>query len=263
MPTAIVRFQTHEGFVIVADGRAVTRKGKVERTINDAQKIFPIPGTNLVYALYGTMEFGVGEITLDLVSEVKASVDSLADQEFEDATLYAEQISLPVFNRLLEAKTSGEIRVFPARAVDIEKDRPGHTIGHVFMFGYYNGQPVQIDIRFFHRSQVLDMKVFPNELWIGYDPEIWGSDIVAEALFNSPNDVFFESERRKLPRKTNDLGIAEALAVAQIYISACDSETGRAVDPHKCASIGGDVHAVAITPAEGFRWLIPPKSLLA
>jgi hypothetical protein len=258
MPTAIVRFQTAEGFVIAADGR--TRKsenGKVTVERDDMQKIYPVPGESLVYALYGNMRLGKDEtdsggIVVDLVSEIKNAVTGLAGKKFEDIVQYAEQLALPVFNRLSCAKKQGEITRFPALPIHAENGLPGHVIGHVFLFGYYNGKPCEMDVRFFHRKHEPDKQIIPRELWIGYNPEIWGSLIVAKTLFDSASP-FFESERKRLPPRSKAPSIADGIAAATTYISACDSETGHVLDAELCPGIGGRVHIAIIKP-EGWDW---------
>jgi hypothetical protein len=268
MPTAIVRFQTAEGFVIAADGRARKyENGKYTVEHDNMQKIYPIPGESLVYVLLGNMKLGKDEtdsggIVVDLVSEVAASVSRLAGQTFKDIGQYADHLSIPILKRLSEAKSSGQIRKFPERASDIEKDRPGHVIGHVLIFGYYNGQPSETDIRFFHREQEPTKQVIPNNLWIGYPPQIWGSIIVAKALFDSADGPFFESERKKLPPRSKNPSIADGIAVASTYIAGCDSDTGRVLDSALCPGIGGRVHIAIIKP-DGWDWADGYRSVTA
>ena len=259
MPTAIVRIQTVEAFVIAADGRVrKTENGKTSVIQNNMQKIYPIPGESLVYALYGNMQLGKdetdkGDFVVDLISEVATAANGLVGKRFEDVTQYAEQLADPILKRLSEAKNQGEILRFPARPIHIEKGLPGYLIGHVFIFGYYNEQPCEIDIRFFHRNHEPDKQVIPRDLWLGYNPEIWGSFTVAQLLYDSGEGIFFAGYRRTKPAKPEDLTIEEAIEVAKNYILACDSDTGRGLDPQLCPGIGGRIHIAIIKP-DGVTW---------
>ena len=259
MPTAIVRFQTAEGFVVAADGRVrKSENGRYTVERDDMQKIYPIPGGSLVYALYGNMRLGKDEtdsggIVVDLVSEIATAVSGLAGKQFADIAQYAEQLSLPVFDRLSHAKKQGEISRFPALPIHAENGLPGHVIAHIFLFGYYNGEPCEMDVRFFHRKQEPDKQILPRQLWIGYNPEIWGSLVVAKTLFDSAESPFFEGERKKLPARSKNPSIADGIAVASTYISACDSDTGRALDAAVCPGIGGRIHIAIIKP-KGADW---------
>jgi hypothetical protein len=261
MPTAIVRLQTTEGFVIAADGRVRgNQNGKLEVVTDELQKIYQIEGEFLVYALYGTMGIGKDEndpdVAVNLVSAFKNAVDALHGQHFEDAVQYGNALALPIYNRIRDAKANAKIERFPERDCDAEPDQPGHVIGHVFLFGYYNGKACELDIRLFHRKQSLAQPtVTQRRLWLGYDPEIWGSDTVARLLYTSSENVFFPAYRRRKPKRQEDLTISEAIEVAKNYILACDSVTGRALDPDFCPGIGGHIHIAVITP-NSFRWAV-------
>ena len=240
--------------MIAADGRMRKREGgKVEVVKDDVQKIYPIPGESLVYVLYGNMMLGKdeadsGPIVVDLASEVATAVASLVGQKFDDAVQYAESLSTPLLNRLTEASGKKQISRFPARSLDVEEGLPGHLIGYIFLFGYYNGKACEIDIRLFHRKHIPDKQVIPAELWIGYNPKTWGSLVVAKGLFESAPNPFFEAERKKLPKRSDNPNIEEGIAVAKAYISACDSDTGRGLDPDLCPGIGGKIQIAIIKP---------------
>src|ERR1017187_3705037 len=65
--TAIARIQTVEGFVFAADGRA--RDEKLQKVKDDCQKIFPIQGSPLAYAVYENAGIG-NEGTTDIIVNV-------------------------------------------------------------------------------------------------------------------------------------------------------------------------------------------------
>src|SRR5208337_3734949 len=102
MPTAIVRIQTTEGFVIAADGRVRDEHGMV--LTDDAKKIFPVHGQSLAYALYGTMGLGDDPNVIDLTSQIALAVQSLAGKTMADLVQYGDKLSRPIHKLLLNWK---------------------------------------------------------------------------------------------------------------------------------------------------------------
>lgn len=250
--TAIVRILTSHGFVLAADGRGRDERQNIIR--DDFQKIFPVLGRPLGYAVHGYT--GVGnegtkDILIDIHNELENGVRSLARRNPADLIAYADKMVRPVYRALLKAKNDRVLEKYPGKA---ELDQPGFGILHVWLVGYHNGSPSEVDVRLFHRDQRLYKPVpIQQKIWIGYNPKTLGSLRVAQLLYES-NDVRFARFRRTVPSRQVDLTLSEAIEVAKAYINACDSDEGRAVDPEVCEGIGGKIQIATITPS-GFQWV--------
>ncbi len=250
--TAIVSVLTYDGFVLGADGRG--RDEKLEMVKNNFQKIFPAIGTPFGYAVYGNVGIGnegTKDIIVDTRQELDHSFSALGGGEFADVVEYCEAVAKPVNAAILWAKEKGGLLRYPG---DVEPNQPGLCIFRVWVFGYFNGSPCEVSIRFFHRDQKLcDPSIFQQQLRFGTPPKILGSGLVAQRLYQS-NDTEFERFRKPFQSKGAGLSIPEAVQLIQSYIAACDSDEGRKLDPRFCEGIGGDVHIASIT-STGFQWI--------
>jgi len=255
MPTAIVRICTTEGIVIAADGFEASFL-RVEN--QHLQKIYPIHNLPLAYAIFGStgMRIYPDKPIINLIEEAKKSVDALEGCSFDDLSLYAEHFSCPIQEALRMKMEDGSITCYPSLP---EKNEPGHTILHIFFFGYYRGIASTIDLRFFHREHVLAKPSITSiDMDIGPPPWIRGSSIIAELLFDS-DDERFSAYRIAFPEKPSDLTINKAAEIAANYIMACSSAVARDADPNLTMHIGGHIHIAKITPSGGFEWIIPPR----
>jgi hypothetical protein len=160
-------------------------------------------------------------------------------------------MTLPVYRSLLKAKNSGLLEKYPG---DLEPGQRDPTVFHVWLLGYANGMPIEVDVRLSHRNQRLYKPVaIKQQLWLGYPPKTLGSGEVHNLLYRS-DDERLARFRRAMPSRQEDLTILEAVEVAANYIKACDSDEGREVDPRLCPGIGGRIHIATITPLSGFQW---------
>jgi hypothetical protein len=180
----------------------------------------------------------------------------LTGSSFDDLALYAEYFSKPIQAKLEAIMQDGSTTTYPCLA---EKDEPGHTIAHLFFFGYYRGLASTVDLRFFHRDHVLaePSKTSVN-MEIGHPPWTRGSEKIARALFNS-DDKRLAAFRRRFPDDPDALTVEEASEIAANYIRACCSEEGKAIDPDASRTIGGHIHIAKITP-DRFEWIRRPIS---
>ncbi|MGO8817110.1 MAG: hypothetical protein ACLQVG_20905 [Terriglobia bacterium] len=267
MPTAIARICTPEGIVIAADG--FEAKPSLEPNQSNLQKIYPVPGIPLAYAIFGTTGTMVSDDkppVLDLIEEAKKSANSIVVTESDDILAYIEKFSHPIQEYLLLKREDGSIPYYPSNK---DGHLPGRTITHVFLFGYYQGIPWTVDLRFFHINQILhDPSIVFEGNDLGFPPFIRGSVIVGNLLFNSkdgvrlgtPADERLSAYRKSIPDNWENLTISQASEIAREYIRACDSDIGREVDPVICRQIGGYIHLAKITPSEGFQWIISPRT---
>ena len=260
MPTAIVKAYTSEGFVIGADGRV--RQDETGIVVTDStQKIFPIVESNrtLAYALYGNItitDTADHKLVLDLASEIHKSVAAMSRRESRhDINWYVSKLWPTAYESLLKARRDHNIGPFP----DAADDRG--IIAHVLFYGYYRDEPVEVDLQFRHESQKIvrpRLSSLPVQRIERLPLDIRGSKKVADLLINSDDSRFARFRTpamRLLTRKR--LSLSEGIEIAEKYISACDSDEGRAVDPTICAGIGGHIHIAAIT-ATGFNWIKEP-----
>lgn len=260
MPTAIVRIVTPQGVVIAADG--LESLGFFRPKNEHLQKIYPIQGLPLAYAIFGSTSScnylpstGV-EVVIDLLGEAKKSAELMGSQTFDDLSLHAWHFSQPILKALREKIGDNNQNPYPSMRYDPRE--PGQTILHVFFFGYYHGLASTVDLRIFHRKDVLqEPSITVVDVDTGPPPWVRGSEDIAKVLFQSQDDKF-APYRIPFPSNPNDLTIQHAADIAKGYITACSSEAGREVDPDAPLCIGGHIHIAQITP-KGFQWIIPPK----
>jgi len=103
MPTAIASYLTLSGFVIAADGKVTDHKYQV--TSLKAQKIFPITGHAMAYALYGYVEISSDDAEgpiLDLQKEIADVLPSLLPNNLTDLVTVGNYLSEPLQARLAE-----------------------------------------------------------------------------------------------------------------------------------------------------------------
>jgi hypothetical protein len=251
MPTAIVSHFTTSGFVITADGK--TTAGS-----ESTQKIFEIKGASAAYALYGNIGFGNDKdddapSPLHLGNEIDKLLNS-GRIPVGDLMACGRQLADEIHVVILKAKAS-KLIVYPSGPSDIN----GVCIANVFLFGYSKDSPLEVDITFRHRDQVLS-----EPLVNGIDPRrvrnprVWGDDAVLEFL-KSGDHRFARFGGVKLPPKPEEISLLDAAKFGENYVWACDSYEGRNWgDRAICASIGGHIHIAAIMPTAGFHWLKPP-----
>jgi len=241
MATAILRFWTNSGLVLGADGlKYDVVAGRAIGT--NAQKVFEIPGLPAAYAMYG--EIGVGDnnpdtsILLDLSQEIRRFLDFTDYSSSFDFLAYANRIAANLHQSIAATRDRGAIW-----GGNQESIRPEQVIARIILCGFFDGEPVEINIRFEHRDQrLLPPLVFLVDLQRS-NPEVFGSGLVTRRLFRHP--------------ESPDLSLLEAAKKIERYIQFCDSERGRKLDPLMCRTIGGRIHIAAITP-KGFQWLKPP-----
>lgn len=241
MATAILRFWTNSGLVLGADGLKYDLVAK--RAVGtDSQKVFEIPGLPAAYAMYG--EIGIGDnnpdtpILLDLSQEIKKFLD-LGDYSLSfDFFAYANRIAANLYQSIAATKDRGAIW-----GGNQESITPERVIARIILCGFFDGTPMEINIRFEHLNQrLLPPRVFPVDLQRS-NPEVFGSFPVMQRFFRQP--------------ESPDLSLLEAAKKIERYVQFCDSERGWKLDPIMCRTIGGHIHIAAITP-RGFQWLKPP-----
>src|SRR5260370_32972260 len=111
MPTAIYRYLTNDGFVIVADGKSRDLvKGVTASTT--VQKIFEIPGCPAAYALYGNIRFDDEDNdeskSVNLATDLERFVRSQGTA-VPHLLAYGERFSGPLCYRIIAAKSDGPI----------------------------------------------------------------------------------------------------------------------------------------------------------
>ena len=83
MPSAVALTYTRDGFVIAADGRARTNGEILSET---TQKIFPIDGLGLCYALCGRAAFDTKnkENEIDLLKDAPYAITAISANDHSD-----------------------------------------------------------------------------------------------------------------------------------------------------------------------------------
>lgn len=247
MPTAIFRYLTNSpGFVIAADGR--TTDGN-----DEAKKIFEIEGAPAAYALYGNI--GIGDwrentpIALDLGVETQKFIKSGSDKILTDFVGYAQDLADALYAKLLKLKDDG---VIPRYDGFLEYGDGSLTIAHIFLFGYSNGVPSEVDILFSHRDQAPRKPLLRTHSFRESNPHAWGAEHLFKLMFELRHPSLAKFRKLDLPSPPEAISLQDAATIAEGYIRACDSDEGRALDSF-CSHIGGEIQIADIEPT-GFHW---------
>ena len=267
MSTAIFILYTSQGFVIAADGRQMKDEGENRKPEkDDVQKIFPIenPGRSLAYALAGTASIADknDKIVVDFSSEIAMAAKRFARRRPQDLMLYAQTLFQPVYKLLLKSKRSGRID-YPGHEEQSSSTgfcEPGTMIANLFLFGYYEGNPVYTCVRFFHRDQTLASPTFQiDNLPLGEGRGV-GSKTVWTMLHDRQDKVFSKYRTELLLREPPfDATIEEASEIAKMHVLACCDPAAVEYDKSCCAGIGGQIHIAKLTSCDGFEWIVAPK----
>ena len=251
MPTAIISLYTPDGFMVATDTRKLNYDGTPSSTVN--QKLFPIVGTKMAYALWGAAIIAEDDenakVVVDMVEELKESAERLHGECASDVIEYASLLCASLYEKIVLATQNTAVREFPN--APIKPGDLGSEIGSVFLFGYYKGKPAEISCGFFHNDRhMAPLRPKPEELsWL----HVRGALGVTEP-FSIPNSPKFSQFRTAATRKPwNKLSISDGREIAVQYIGACQSAEGLAADP-RAFLIGGDPHIATIKPSVGFEW---------
>ncbi len=251
MPTAIFTLYTPQGWVIAADGLGMLSDGS--NPDNNVQKIFPIEGRSLAYALAGSTKLFHQQNAIDLGLEVANAVKALSSRNLSDSSLYLERICGPLRKSLLRAKKQGLV----LQGIEVPPE-PGQLILWVFLIGYFDGKPTLAHCRIFHRNQKLagiSANVDPVEPgWSrSHGPQkVW-------KILEDPQNQTFETYKTPLP-ESRMITLIQGIESARNHIQVCYNPKAREIAPETCEKIGGHIHVATITPERGFQWVEPPRS---
>ncbi|MGA2646974.1 MAG: hypothetical protein ABSF15_19860 [Candidatus Sulfotelmatobacter sp.] len=256
MPTVIFRYLTRDGFAIVADGKS-HKLGTDEPDKANVQKIFQIQEQSAAYALVGTVRFDddTGKLcSLNLPQEIDGLVRAGA-ATLCDLLRIEEQLARPIYDLLLKGKADGLITDYTG-TLDFIGQR-GLTIFSVLLFGYCNGAPSEIHVRFWHQDQVPGKPEVRPFDFRGMNPRPIGSPEIWNALRNhNPALSRFPLPEMPPPERSQEISLWDAAKIGETLILACESKEAIKIDP-ECRKIGGHIHIAAITPT-CFHWLRPP-----
>jgi hypothetical protein len=253
MPTAIFRYLTNSGFVIAADGR-------ITGGDDEAQKIFEIKGAPAAYALYGNI--GIGDwredapVALDLGLEAKKFIESGSNKLLSDCVGFAQDLADELYSLLLKLKDQG---VIPRYDGFLEYGDGSLSIAHIFLFGYSNDAPAEVDILFSHRDQALRKPLLYPFGFRRSNPHAWGAEKLYRLMFEFDDPALTKFRRLRIPSPPEEISLEGAATIGEDYILACESDEGRRLDPF-CSNIGGEIHIAEIEP-RGFNWRKRPISL--
>jgi hypothetical protein len=244
MPTAIVGTYTPEGFVLASDGLG-TNTTDGTPTATDVQKIFPIeyPKRILAYALMGNpviVEDADNNCqVVDIPAEIATQAGILEFTPSRNLTGFVIRICKPIYQLLKEAKTSGRIDQFPSAKSLVGEQ--GETIARVIFMGYFNGEPSQTSVRFFHIGQSLqEPDIRTRDVGDEYK---YGSDEVAILVLQKDHPYFgkyFVEPDRSRP-------LISAADIARTFIDAWGDPEARKVDPENGRTIGGQTQVYTVT----------------
>jgi hypothetical protein len=253
MPTAIIEGYTSEGFAVIADGLSTNAQKVPLRKSN--QKIFPLNNyaRSLAYVLYGTTRITArldSYLALDLSLEAQKTAVELADYDPRELSDYAKEFCGRLQKNLANCKDKID---YPCGSP--EPEHPERClILWVLFSGYYRGLPTRADVKITHRNRSLGLDPSNSRAEFGY--RILGSAKIAEALLTRErfDPRLTEYRTPAMEKEQKDLTLDEVIGIGTSYIHACESKTGREIDPEIAPTIGGDIHAVTITAKDGATW---------
>jgi hypothetical protein len=256
MPSAVVLTFTSEGFVIAADGLARDDNGEpISRT---TQKIFQAGGLPLGFSLCGRASFDSknSKNDLNLLNDAPYEVAAISGSKYHDLSSFAFSFGQHLYALLRKRFDAGDMEPLPEKDSDRQADE--HHFLHVFLAGYFNGQPDWQFLTFRHRMQELRQPLLRNKP-LQKGPLIYGSREVENRLFRS-EDPALALYRVKGFQESEHPSLSDGIEAAKNYIRACCDPEIAKFDPKVCAAIGGHIHVAKVTEQNGFEWVVPPKS---
>lgn len=262
--TAIVRTYTTEGFAIAADGRQTNSDTRALES-DEVQKVFPITSTTGIFVISfcgakGLTSIDTGE-EINLPQLAMHCAKSLESRKASNALGYAHRLSR-CMNEAVQALGLGGPIQSGKSAQPNTPDETGDTICRLGLDGYEsNGRPVAIDMRFYHiGGELRDPEVkLNNPLYVGFHRAYIPCPIIAKILFMSDGDQRLAAYRGPI-KYADEMTLQEAVDRSKALILAHSDPEAIAIDDG-CRVVGGHIHIAAITPTEGFKWLIPPSGL--
>ncbi len=254
MPSAVALTYTRDGFVIAADGRARTNGEILSET---TQKIFPIDGLGLCYALCGRAAFDTKnkENEIDLLKDAPYAITAISANDHSDLSGYAGSFSMYLYSLLKKAQESGQLETLPTKETDRHGDT--HDIFHLFVAGYFREQPAWCFTTFSHKNQLL-LEPTTHDYIPQKGPVVYGPTEVLRLIFKT-TDARVAAYRVKGFQESRQPSLSDGIEAMKNYVRACCDPEIRTLDP-MCAGVGGRIHVATITPNEGFSWVCPPKT---
>jgi hypothetical protein len=255
LATAIITIYTTEGFVIAADMRKARHDGT---TISSKeQKIFPIQGKMLAYAVGGTVQITKDDLSeelgFDLLSAIPSRIDGIGD--VFSLRRYGRLACFRINEDLEDAKKSGRIQAYPEE-INGYGESGDHIIATVFFTGYYKDEPGMVYGRFEHDNQEL---LPPHLGSLPLVPGIvqgYGSPAIMQ-LLNSTEDQTLADYRDQM--KPEERSIINAIELAKGYFRACLNPEIRKLDEKHCASLSEKIYIATIKRDAGFQRVSPPE----
>lgn len=261
MPTAILRFLTVDGFVVIADG--LSRDRETGKTASSEQKLFLLnePSRSLIYALTGTGRIHDPTdtyVALDLTKEMEKAVMTLKGKTPENLLTYGKKIAAHLQRALGNAKNAGRIIGYPIMPDPLDTSQS--LIATLFFWGYYNDEPARAVVKIRHRDQSFSPLQGEGTM-VDPWPDISGSSISALLLRDNPDPRLASfwipamAKFSSLPVTIETFSLSDARDIGLHYIHACESDVARRIDPDFAPGIGGKIHIATVTKKDGARWM--------
>lgn len=260
--TAIATVYTVGGFIIGADGRSrakdpdptkVTEEMKARHDREDKRKIFCITDADktLAYAFMGTVSND--EHTFSILEEADRQSKLLSSKHFATCYDYVHELTLGLNQAFNDARADGRLDAWYVKE-DLADD--DNLIARMILVGYFSGKASWIIAEFRDYDNKAKVQVQPIPQFTPGGIITAGGKLMPKLLFQDKDSRFAQYIRPTGPDTTLEQG-ADA---AKAFIEACSTPLAAELDP-VCQSVGGHIHIAAVTPTDGFKWLIPPKNL--
>ena len=252
--TALAIVYTSAGLVFAADGRARLRNDKATSKVatfqadtDSQQKIFKVEdeGRILAYSMSG--KIANKDRSFYMVTEAAKQARLLAKRRFDDGYDYVRRFCRNLHEAASEAKRDGRIEKFP-------DDGSNYWVTMIFG-GYFHKTAFCVTAEFIRENDTrVRLKTTSIEIPPGRYLTI-GPPILTRLMFKE-NDPRFAKYKKPVDENVTLEGAAD---FGKTFIEASADRLALQLDPD-CEGVGGHIHIAAITPADGFKWLIPPVS---
>jgi hypothetical protein len=259
--TAIITLFTKHGFIIGADGRSEWDRELPtdERTLAEEsdreQKIFECSynGQKIAYALAGAV-YSRGK-KFNAVAEASRISGLLGTIGHSAPANYVERFGRELADAYNKARSSGLVDTNEPYPVD--RDDPS-GVARLFFVGYFDSElPSFLVMELHHDHQVIGPPRIFSETPRPKDVRVSGPVSLAKYIFANQDRRL---NKYALPTDEHS-SLEEAAKSAAGFLRACSDPIARQLDPF-CEKVGGHIHIAAITP-DGFRWRVPPATLLS
>lgn len=252
-------YERNVGFVLAADGKSefVAETAEEESDLPAAstteQKLFLVrfKRREIAYAFTGLV--CNQNRTFNLMSETQIAFEAMSGTNPQNLGECVDILSQKLKRAFDKAKQDGRIKTYTSNA-HCPDPSESNVVARILFASYFRPLIPSIAILKLTRTdQVLDRPEVSTETPRPKSYFVGAWEIAK--LTVEPGENWVKEYVKTLSATPS---LEELASQARGFIEACSDPRAVAVDS-SCRGIGGHIHIAAITPREGFKWLVPPK----